>query len=126
MAPGLGTPKRYVSRKGGAYMADYYITIFLDDEKRKVIEQAGLGDQIVEIGGKKAIQVGMSQKEQKKLIKGYPDLKFDSSNACVLPENAEATLMGFITSAKSLDVIKAAIMKLYNPLAGKELRSKTF
>lgn len=107
-------------------MADYYINVFLDDEKRKMIEQAGLGSQIVEIEGKKAVQVGMGQKEQKKLTKSFPELTFDASNACVLPESAEAILMGFITSSKSLDVMKAAIMKLYNPLAGKELRSKVF
>ncbi len=107
-------------------MADYYITVFLDEEKRKMIEEAGLAGEIAEIEGKKAVRVGMSQKEQKKLIRSYPDLKFDASNACVLPENAEGVLMGFISSAKSLDVMKAAIMKLYNPLAGKELRSKVF
>ena len=107
-------------------MADYYINIFLDGEKQKKIEAAGLAGQIKEIAGKKAVQVEMGQKEQKKLTKGYPDLKFDASNCCVLPEKAETTLVDFIVAAKSLDVMKAAIMKLYNPLAGKDLRSRTF
>jgi len=102
-------------------MADYYINVFLDDEKLKQIEEAGLVDQIQEIDGKKALQVDMSKKEQKKLAKGFPDLTFDASNACVLPEQAEQTLMGFIKENKSTDVMKYAILKLYNPLAGRDV-----
>ncbi len=105
-------------------MADYYVNIFLDDEKLKKIEDAELADQVKEVDGKKSIQVEVNRKEQKKLIKGFPDLTFDSSNACVLPEEAENTLMGFVLDNKALDIMKYAIVKLYNPLAGKALRSK--
>ena len=70
-------------------MADYYITIFLDDEKIKKIEDAGLAGEIREIDGKKAIQVEVTAKEHKKLLKGFPDLTSDSSNAYVVPEQAE-------------------------------------
>jgi hypothetical protein len=104
-------------------MADYLINVFLDDAKSKKIEAAGLADKIVQIGGKKAVQVEMSAKEQKKLVKGYDSLTFDSSNACVLPEEAEAKLLNIIADMKTLDVMKFAIMKLYNPLAGKAPRS---
>ena len=102
-------------------MADYYIKIFMDDEKLKEIEGAGLADQIADIDGKKAVQVEVSKKEHKKLMKGFPDLTFDASNATELPEAAEKTLMGFITGNKSLDVMKYAILKLYNPLAGRDV-----
>ena len=116
-------------------MADYYITIFLDAEKSKKIEDAGLAGSIREIAflpsisridGKKAIQVEVTAKEHKKLLKGFPDLIPDSSNAYVVPEQAETLLMNMIVSVKSLDVMKAAILKLYNPFAGKELLQKTF
>ena len=107
-------------------MADFYITIFLDGEKIKKVEDAGLAGEIREIDGKKAIQVGLTGKEQKKLVKGFPELIFDSSNACVLPEQAENILMNLIASMKTLDVMKGAIMKLYNPLSGRELRAKVF
>jgi hypothetical protein len=107
-------------------MADYYVNIFLDDEKLKKIESVDLGGMVKEIGAKKAVQVQMSERDQKKLAKSFPDMKFDSSNCCVLPEAAEKTLMDFIVSMKTVDVMKVAIMKLYNPLAGKELRTKTF
>ena len=107
-------------------MADYYVNIFLDDEKLKKIEDAELADQIKEIDGKKAVQIEVNRKEQKKLIKGFSDLTFDSSNACVLPEEAENTLMGFVLDNKALDVMKYAIVKLYNPLAGKAIRSKVY
>ena len=104
-------------------MADYLINIFLDDEKRTKIEGAGLADKIVELEGQKVVQVEMSAKEQKKLVKGFSDLSFDGSNACVLPAEAEAKLVGIIAEMKTLDVMKFAIMKLYNPLAGKAPRS---
>lgn len=105
-------------------MADYYINIFLNEEKIKKIEEAGLTDEIRDIDGKKAVQVGVTGKEQKKLVKSFPELNFDSSNAGLLPEQAENILMDIIVSMKTLDVMKGAIMKLYNPLAGKELRTK--
>ena len=107
-------------------MADYYINIFLDEEKLKKVEDAGLEAEIIEIDGKKAVRVGVTAKEHKKLLKGFPDLTPDASSAYTLPEKGETTLMGIIVSAKSLDVMKAAILKLYNPFAGKELLQKTF
>jgi hypothetical protein len=104
-------------------MADYLINVFLDDERSKKISEIGLSDKIVTIDSKKAIQVEMSRKDQKKLIKGFPDLSFDESKACMLPSEAEETLFDIICEMKTLDVMKFAIIKLYNPLAGKALRS---
>ncbi len=46
-------------------MSDFYINVFLDDEKFKKIEAVGLTDQVQEIDGKKAVQVGMTKKDQK-------------------------------------------------------------
>ncbi len=106
-------------------MADYCINLFLDDEQQKKIEDLGLGDRIMEIDGKKAVQVAMSRKDQKKLKKAFPDLEFDESGACILPDEAQITLMNIIMDMKSLDVMKFAITKLYNPLAGKAPRSRT-
>jgi len=107
-------------------VADYYINVFLNDEQQKKIKDLDLGDQIKEIEGKEAIQVEMNKKDQKKLQKGFPDLVFDESNACVLPDEAQSTLMDIIFQMKSIDVMKFAITKLYNPLAGKSLRSKVY
>ena len=115
-----------MSQTGGRWMADYYIVLFLDDEKIKKIEGAGLAGEIKEIDGKKAVRLGVTSKEQKKLAKGFPDLTFDSSNACVLPGQAEEILMNLIVGMKTLDVMKGAIIKLYNPLSGRELRAKVF
>jgi hypothetical protein len=104
-------------------MADYSINVFLDDAKSKKIEAAGLAEKVIEIDGKKAVQVDLTAKEQKKLVKGFPGLTFDASNACVLPAEAEAKLVDIIADMKTLDVMKFAIMKLYNPLAGKAPRA---
>ncbi|MBI5569859.1 MAG: hypothetical protein HY914_07940 [Desulfomonile tiedjei] len=107
-------------------MADYYITIYVDEESKKLIEGAGLGSHIKDVGGKAGVQVEMDKKDHKKLIKGIPSLEFDASNACTLPKEAEAILLNFIKDMKTLDVMKVAIMKLYNPLAGKDLRTKVY
>lgn len=104
-------------------MADYLINVFLDDAKMKTLEAAGLAGQVKDLGGKKAIQVPLGEKEQKKLAKGFPELSFDAANACVLPPEAEAKLIDIIGQMKTIDVMKVAIMKLYNPLAGKAPRS---
>ena len=105
-------------------MADFYINIFLDDEKLKKLEGVGLSGEVKEIDGKKALQVEVTKKEQKKLVKGFPDLTFDDSNACVLPEQGENTLMNIILDIKMLDVMKVAIIKLYNPLAGRSVEGR--
>ena len=105
-------------------MADFYINVFLDDEKTKKIEDAGLADQITEIDGKKAIQVGMTKKEKKKLVKGFTDLTFDDANACVLPEDGENTLLDVLSQTQTIDCMKVAIIKLYNPLAGRGISGR--
>jgi hypothetical protein len=102
-------------------MADFYINVLVDDQKLQVLKDAGLEGNIKEIGGKKAIQVGMSAKDQKKLLKGFDDLSFDADNACVLPSEGEAILMGIIGQLKTIDVMKVAISKLYNPLKGRDI-----
>ena len=62
-----------------------------------------------------------TKKDQKKLIKGFEGLAFDAKNACVLPEEGNNILMDIILEMKSLDVMKFAIIKLYNPLAGRDV-----
>ena len=104
-------------------MADYYINVLLDEGKKAAISGAGLADKIVTLDGKEAVQVEMTAKEQKKLVKGFPGLTFDADKACILPADAEEKLMGIIADTKTLDVMKFAIMKLYNPLAGKAPRA---
>jgi hypothetical protein len=95
--------------------------MFVDEEKLRKLEEVGLGDQVQEIGGKKAVQIGMTKKDQKKLLKGFEGLSFDENDACVLPEEAENTLMNIVLDMKSTDVMKFAITKLYNPLAGRDV-----
>ena len=102
-------------------MADAYINISLNDEKVKQIEEAGLADQVKTIDGKQVLQVGMTAKDKKKLAKGFDGLQFDDAGACSLPENAEETLWKIILDMKSTDVMKFAITKLYNPLAGRDV-----
>jgi hypothetical protein len=102
-------------------MADAYINIFLNDDKVKQLQETGLAGQVKTIDGKQAVQVGMTLKDQKKLVKGYEGLTFDASNACVLPEKGEDILWKIIIDMKSIDVMKFAITKLYNPLAGRDV-----
>jgi len=103
---------------------DYFITIYLDDEKVKQLQEVGLADEIGDVQGEKALRVGFTKKDHKKLAKTFPDLEFDASNACVLPGESEDILFKMILDMKTLDVMKVYILKAYNPLAGKEPRSK--
>ena len=105
-------------------MADAYINIFLNDDKVKQLQETGLAGQVKTIDGKQAVQVGMTLKDQKKLVKGYEGLTFDASNACVLPEKGEEILWKIIIDMKSIDVMKFAITKLYNPLAGRDVSGR--
>jgi hypothetical protein len=107
-------------------MADYLINVFLDDAKMQLIQGAGLAGEIKEINGQKAVQVPVSDKEQKKIAKGFPDLKIDAANTYVLPADAEKKLLDIIAQMKVLDVMKVAIMKIYNPVAGKPIRSAQY
>ncbi|MDF1590375.1 MAG: hypothetical protein P1P89_02575 [Desulfobacterales bacterium] len=102
-------------------MADAYINIFLNDDKIKQLQDTELAGQVKTVDGKQAVQVGMTAKDQKKLVKGYEGLTFDASNACVLPEKGEEILWKIILDMKSIDVMKFAITKLYNPLAGRDV-----
>lgn len=102
-------------------MSDFFINIFLDDAKMERLAAAGQADKVVTIDGKKAVQVKMGDKDKKKLLKGYPDLTFDATDSCVLPEDGNEKLMQTITALRSLDIIKEAIKKLYNPLAGRDV-----
>jgi len=102
-------------------MADYYINVVLDDEKLKKIEEAGLSGHVQETSGKKVVQVGMTAKDQKKLLKGFQNLTFDGNNACFLPQEAENQLFSIILNMKTVEVMKVAITKLYNPLKGREI-----
>jgi len=105
-------------------MADFYINVFLDDEKLKKIEAAGLAEHVVEVEGKKAIQIGMTKKDKKKLEKGFGDLEFCDATSCMLPEDGDNTLLDIIVEMKSIDVMKFAITKLYNPLAGRGISGR--
>lgn len=104
-------------------MAGYSINIFLNDEKLAKIEAAEMAAQVKEIDGKKAIQIPFTDKEHKKLMKGFPSLVFDAASSCTIPETAENILFDIVLNMKTVEVMKFAIMKIYNPLAGKPIRS---
>lgn len=105
-------------------MDEGVISIFLDGNKLKEIEEAGLSDNIKEIDGKKTIQIPVSKKDKKKLAKGIEGLEFDAKGCCVLPREKEDLLFGLITELKTMDVMKVFTMKVFNPLAGKDVRSR--
>ena len=48
-------------------------------------------------------------------------VNYHDADTCVLPENGEQKLFDIILEMKSVDVMKFAITKLYNPLAGRDV-----
>ncbi|MFH1113109.1 MAG: hypothetical protein V1792_04240 [Pseudomonadota bacterium] len=105
-------------------MADYYLNVPIDEEREKKLQEVGLAGEIQEQGGRKVIQVPLGKKDFKKLCKGFSDLEADESNTCSLPSQGDQQLFDLVVQHKATDIMKIAITKLYNPLAGKELRSK--
>ena len=105
-------------------MSDFYVTLFLDDASVKKIEEVGLGSDVKEIDGKKAVQVPITKKDKKKLGKGFEAMVVCEDNTCVLPDDGAEKLLNIILEMKSLDVMKFAITKLYNPLAGRGISGR--
>jgi hypothetical protein len=102
-------------------MSEFYINIPLNDEIILKIKSAGMEQHITSTSGTNVIRICINIKEHKKLMKKFCDLIFDENNTCVLPEESNKILMNLILQMQSLDVMKVAIMKLYNPLAGRDV-----
>jgi hypothetical protein len=105
-------------------MADAYIKLILDDDRLKTLDEIGLADKVEDIEGQKVLRVEMTRKDRKKLAKGFEGLAFDATDTCVLPEDGDGTLWQIITEMKTVDVMKFAITKLYNPLAGRSISGR--
>ena len=103
---------------------DYLINVFLDDEKIKKLEEAGLGDHITEAAGKKAIKVTLPQKNQRKFGKAFAKAVLNDQTGEVdgFPEDAANLLFDVVIENKQMDVMHLFLMKAYKPLAGKALR----
>lgn len=102
-------------------MPDYYINIPLNSDQSSRLENMGLNSHIQDINDKKYVSVCMTSKEQKKIIKGFPEVTFDAQNSCVLPDAANEILVSLIEEMQTLDIMKVGIMKIYNPLAGRDV-----
>jgi len=102
-------------------MNKYYINIPLKEKVLPIIENIGLSDHIIDIQSTKTIRIEMSPKDHKKIMKAFCDLKFDENNTCVLPEEKNEILIDLVIQTQSIDIMKTAIMKLYNPLAGRDV-----
>lgn len=105
---------------------DYLINIFLDDEKIKKLEEAGLGDHITEVAGKKAIKIILPQKNQRKFSKAFPNtiLNEQSGEVDNFPEDAANLLFDLIIETKAVEVIHLFLAKAFDPLAGRPLRTR--
>ena len=103
---------------------DYIVKIVLDDEKMKKVEEAGLGDHITEVGGKKVVKVALPDKNQRKFRKAFPETVLNDQTGEVddLPEDATNLLFDIVIENKTVEVMHLFLMKAFKPLAGKELR----
>jgi len=104
---------------------DYLIKISLDDEKIKKLEDAGLGDHITEVGGKKVIKVTLPQKNQRKFGKAFAKAVLNDQTGEVddFPEDAANLLLDVVIENKTVEVMHLFLLKAFKPLAGKALRS---
>ena len=104
--------------------SDYFITIMLDDEKVKKLDEVGLSNHITEEGGRKAIKVALPEKNKRKFSKAFPKAVLNSKTGQVepFPEEAANLLFDAIIEYKTLDVMQFFLLKAFKPLAGKEIR----
>ncbi len=104
---------------------DYLIKMVLDDEKIKKLEEAGLGDHITELGGKKVVKIPLPDKNQRKFRKAFPETVLNDQTGEVdgLPEDATNLLFDVVIENKTVEVMHLFLMKAFKPLAGKALRS---
>ena len=103
---------------------DYLIRVPVNDEKLKKLEEAGLGDQITEVGGKKVIQVTLPQKNQRKFSKAFPKSVLNDKTGEVdgFPEDAANLLFDVVIESKTVEVMHLFLLKAFKPLSGRELR----
>lgn len=106
-------------------MADYVINVFLDDEKINKLQEVSLGDQVVEVGGKKAVKVPLPDKNQRKFKKAFPQVVLNDQTGEVdnFPEDSADLLFDVVIENKNLDIMSFFLLKAFKPLAGKELRT---
>jgi hypothetical protein len=105
---------------------DYLINVFLDDEKIKKLEKAGLGDHITEAAGKKVIKVILPPKNQRKFGKAFPKTVLNDQTGEVdnFPEDSANLLFDVIIENEQMEVMHLFLVKAYNPLAGIPLRTR--
>ena len=103
---------------------DYFITIMLDDQKLKKLEEAGLAHHITEEGGGKVIKVTLPEKNKRKFSKAFKGTILNEQTGAIdnFPEDAATTLFDTIIEYKTLDVMQFFLLKAFKPLAGKEIR----
>jgi hypothetical protein len=104
--------------------SEYLITIVLDEEKVKRLEEAGLGSGIEEVDGNKVIKVTLPERNQRKFTKAFKEASLNDQTGAVenFPEDAAALLFEVIIENKTTDVMHLFLMKAFKPLAGRELR----
>ena len=105
---------------------DYVITIMLDDEKVKKLEEVRLSNHITEESGGKAIKVPLPQKNQRKFKKAFPQVILNDQTGEVdkFPEDAAAMLFDSVIEHKTVELMHLFLLKTFKPLAGKELRHR--
>jgi hypothetical protein len=105
---------------------DYQISISLEDEKIKRVEEVGLSGHITEKGDNKEIRVTLPTKNQRKFRKAFPDAVFNDQTGEVdkFPEDAAAMLFDTVIEHKTLEVMHLFLLKAFKPLAGRELRHR--
>lgn len=105
---------------------DYLINVFLDDEKIKKLQEAGLGDHITEVAGKKVIEVTLPQKNQRKFSKAFPKATLNDQTGEVVdfPEDAANLLFDVIIENKTVEVMHLFLLQAFKPLEGKPLRAR--
>jgi hypothetical protein len=98
-------------------MAEIYpINIWINEDRLKRLQQAGLADMAQEaFAGLKKLAVPANEKQKEAILKKFPMAKFDSATTKsieLLPRDAKDRIFDLVVAKKTLDVIDAFLVSI--------------
>ena len=88
----------------------YPINIWINEERYKKLEDAGLADMAEDVlAGMKVLQIQCTEDQKDEMLKVFPIAKFDSATTQsieLLPPNVKNGMFNLVIEKKSLDVIE--------------------
>jgi len=94
----------------------YPINIWINDERYKRLLEEGLADKTEDVlAGMKVLKLYCTEEQKNKLLKLYPEAKYDSSTTMsieLLPPEVKNILFDMVIRKKNLDIVEEFLLKV--------------